>query len=1088
MRLLRARPSSSSPIPPLALSLLAAACGAAPQKPGVVRPPPRDAAMLLAPPDRSRWMPESLDGADLVETLPDGTRRALLGRLRVEASPTGAIRRARDLLPISRPAAAAQTLPARLGGGHLFVTSGSNAQVFRAPDFLGRLTMLARGTSGPVAVIPGPDRLLLRSLGQDRIEAIDVETGAFVAPLPLPLAPRVSALAFADARRGVVVADLLGVLSTLDAGASWQRLPVVEARSASLEDGALVVQGSAGRWLVDESGRAVAEGQPGDASRVIAVPPSKARPPRRPLGDRPLRAALDDGWPMPDGTAVVARAGKLARVRLDDGEVVGLATLAGEEDSACVAVRYGVDVGFACGAPGRGTSIHAFVPPLGAVPVARFATARAVAASGSGALVVRGPCGDGEAPSGVAAYCVLPREGAPREIHTRGDVGVERVVALADGRVVVVVPPRGGSDGQLTLLPATATGGAARVVPLVLPDDVSALRRGLWLDGVQEIESGELSAWVESGGSLVGVRVKVDDGTVVAGRVREESQAVVSGTLGLVVAAKERRAHETVDGGMTWTPVDLPDAGQGSPLRDPSVAGGLHCGRVGCAMPFDRGVWLRVGWGPRADPTDLEDAEERLGPTRGSSLRRTPTITCGIARVDAPREEDEAPARPTSSRRFDRGEPEQASASFRGFRGAPPPALPTGFAAFSEGTTGQGLARLYAWAPKGAAAGRAARYQVRFFDRFDTAPGVGVRSSSISLPPWHDEAAIAEALGAGVGTSVVFHALPDVSGRATLLAGCRGGGRDGCELFSVAEGRAVSQLPDSEDEPYGRLFPPTANAVWVEESWYVANVVGASLVVFRVEPTRSRVIARLPRGGSNPPLARLVRRAHGPGIGVLVRGQGVFGVSDEELYVLPLSADGGPPGELVRLGPTDFASRPITRCHPDDDGWLLETAQMGLPIGLRVQGARVTDAELRVRIDPGRLCVDTIAARLLDVTSPAPAAQPRKPALVAVAAPPAVPSGPDAIPLVASNAGGKRAIGACAPLRVRPTSPHVRPREVPCRPKWGNARAQIDSAPRQLSGIAVIRSSHDPRSAHASPWSCEAPSSWHGRLASRRVR
>ena len=38
--------------------------------------------------------------------------------------------------------------------------------------------------------------------------------------------------------------------------------------------------------------------------------------------DKPLRAALEDGWPDGAGTAVVARKGTLVRVSLADGRIL----------------------------------------------------------------------------------------------------------------------------------------------------------------------------------------------------------------------------------------------------------------------------------------------------------------------------------------------------------------------------------------------------------------------------------------------------------------------------------------------------------------------------------------------------------------------------------------------------------------------------------------------------------------------------------------------------------------------------------------------------------------------------------------------
>jgi hypothetical protein len=65
----------------------------------------------------------------------------------------------------------------------------------------------------------------------------------------------------------------------------------------------------------------------------------------------------------------------------------------------------------------------------------------------------------------------------------RGDLGSERVVALADGRVAVIVPPRLGAAGFLSLLDQ---GGHEQRIALKLkvPESgVHLFEKGLWLDG-----------------------------------------------------------------------------------------------------------------------------------------------------------------------------------------------------------------------------------------------------------------------------------------------------------------------------------------------------------------------------------------------------------------------------------------------------------------------------------------------------------------------------------------------------------------------------------------------------------------------------
>src|SRR5262249_12465108 len=122
---------------------------------------------------------------------------------------------------------------------------------------------------------------------------------------------------------------------------------------------------------------------------------------------------------------------------------------------------------------------------------------------GNGALVIRGPCADepaGDADGDARSYCVRSPTGQARDIRVKGDLGVERVVGLGDGRVVVLVPPRGGSAGTLTIISGSSAQSATLTLPSEPKNVVRELKRGLWLDGFEERSPGVLGGWVESGG------------------------------------------------------------------------------------------------------------------------------------------------------------------------------------------------------------------------------------------------------------------------------------------------------------------------------------------------------------------------------------------------------------------------------------------------------------------------------------------------------------------------------------------------------------------------------------------------------------
>ncbi|RYE87848.1 MAG: hypothetical protein EOO75_13975, partial [Myxococcales bacterium] len=246
-------------------ALVLGACSSASRPPPGAHPPTagREPVAMLELPDRSRWTPESGEGADTLGRLPDGTWQMVLQRLRLEQSPTGGLRRARDLLPASRASTTSLALPDRLGGGHLFVSSGNGATLWRARTFLGRLEALVRLPGGPVQVSAGVDRLLVRSTSSDRVWGVDPDSGALQAALPLPPSPRFGPVTFLDGWRGAAFSDLQGLMVTRDAGATWRPVPLTEApRQLTIEGDLLAAQTSAGRLRIDPDTATVLDGGP----------------------------------------------------------------------------------------------------------------------------------------------------------------------------------------------------------------------------------------------------------------------------------------------------------------------------------------------------------------------------------------------------------------------------------------------------------------------------------------------------------------------------------------------------------------------------------------------------------------------------------------------------------------------------------------------------------------------------------------------------------------------------------------------------------------------------------------------------------
>lgn len=1026
-----------------AAALIAGSGGAAALTAGCGSPPPASAPTAVMPAGSAGAKvdpkaPKTMDPPGLVgfiagsyllpELTPnrgvfvreEGHQKLLVDRMRVVLHDTGVEERAAELMPTSYASAIA--LPSRLGGGFLFhASTGGSTHLWRASSWLGRMEPLASVTPVADEIVAGFDRLYVRHSSSNRLAAIDPQTGQLVPLGPLPPSVAYGALAFADGWRAVVDTDLRGPLVTFDAGTSWRPVGLTQRAStitAVTGDPTLFVSG--GRYVIDAAG----------AMRFHPDPPRKygtdrdkaedekvGRPPG-PLGKKPLRAALEDGIPSEGRTAIVARGGALARVSLTDGSVVRMQEGAYKEREApCHGVRVGAGFGFVCGERDGATAVYAFEKPFALKEVWRFAKPRFVSPSGNGALVVRGPCSDEATPGGDGrTYCIRGVDGSTRQIRVTGDLGVERVIALADGRVVVLVPPR-REAGQITVLRGTGVESSAALKFPAKPADASrAAKRGMWLDGFEEREPGVIGGWVEAGGVTLGVRVLLN-GEVKLGETRGDSSgAVVAGRFG-VSMGDGGDASETTDGGMTWTSFEVPDHEVDSPPRTRA------CGPVGCAL----GSWLRVGWGKELVEDDFATARTPSSPYQPVRTAATVSLSCELVGSVTPPlpEKPGAPKSPYATpiyttRPYGYGhyggyggygyKPLWAA-----FRNTAAPALAKDEAGVDTGSYGDAAGlRSYAWGKKGADWTKVGKWLVRFDDRFDA--GGGVRSSATTAPPWADEAsAISGVAGGMTYGSLSWSAFPDPSGRAVLGQACNGP----CSLYAIADRQPVLQLRDGSGKfgTFMRLLATSSStsgsAVRVGESWFFltqgsvydqVSLWRADLGVVRplgsyYRPSKSRY------SSLEPP--RLVRRAVGSALGLLVTAPRGTGDAAAGWYVLPVDMETGALDEPLFLGRRDLGGATPERCAAGQDGWLVETSLETTPsVDLGSSYAPLDGLELRLRLDPGSVCAESVAARV-EGTVVAPKAAPGAPK----------PKGVDAnkIPLAATERGsGQRWVFQCS--------------------------------------------------------------------------
>jgi hypothetical protein len=923
----------------------------------------------------------------LYDLLPDGSRRIFVIGIRIVDHPDGSIERARETLPSGMPQVT--ELPARLGGGMLLVSRvGDSAKVFRTDDWLSRPVPFVRLRSSPGNIVVGLDRLYAR-LPSDIWTGLDPRTGAPMPLGPLPVATRIDTMGFADAWRGVVVADLRGPMATFDSGNSWHAIPLAGSNvSVRLLDGDLVLQSTAGRLSVGVHGEllAIPPASPSDVSKPgdhdAPVPPLTRR-----LGSRPLRAVVEDGWPASAQAieAIFARAGTVYRVRLSDGAVVGEAAgLFPDEFTSCHAIAVGRSFGFVCGGPAAGTAVYAFEPPLGVRELMRFSRGRSVVSSGNGGIVVRGPCArdapaDGDIEVSAAgplkvrvargrsiAFCAMGPSGVEREIVLRPELAgspepTVRAVVLGDDTVGLVVTP----VPRLLLFRPRSSAADVYALSSTLPSSV--LDKALWLDGLYEVEARTIAGWVQIGDDLAGVRVSASGLlTVGASRWKVETSAV-AGPLAVDWRPAARQALETTDGGLTARRIDLPPTDVLRQRRDVAA-----CSPVGCAS----GSFIRVGWG--GDDAEIEASD----PPELRALARAPRAPLSLRCAWTGRVAGAAPAQPIRARPARKDKP---SVVLRAFRGAPPPAIASGDAAVEAETPASDdvQAHAYAYGPRGADWSRAGRWLAKFDDPFDLS---GVRATSASALPWSDDAAVAEAMSG-------LHARLDPAGTAALLYASRVGKRS--EVFGIAPGEAIVPFRGVDE---GSL-PDPVSVVRIGAVYYFLSArsgLATTTTLYRVEAGRARAIARLPRV-SRAGDPTLVRRAIGAGLGILAPESDSFA---RDRYVIPVDPDTGELAEPVRLLAADLGGRLPRRCRGDEDGWWVSMTPFAVPsfdLGTSAP-VSVSRVALRLRVEPGEACVEAIAASADRIPGAAPA-----------------PADANAVPMLATDGAGRRWEYACRP-------------------------------------------------------------------------
>jgi hypothetical protein len=878
----------------------------------------------------------------------DGRRALLLVGGGVEVAP--------DVLPGQ---AVVDVIPERLGGGFLFREGKTSPRLYKADTWLGPAHAFYTHYSDVTLVRFGFDRIYLDS-PQSRAavdkDGVPLDLGSF------PEAPTVRSLVVLDGWHGVAVTDGRGVLFSSDSGATWDNLPIpIEATIADAADGMVYVSGPTTEPRPHAATFAIKK----DGS-FVEVKSREVHEPGKPkadetLGMLPLGLAVESGIPLEDGTALIAKDGALARVKLDDGTVTSIQRDAFEmKSTACQPIRFSEigerAWGFACSEPRGRTVLYRY--DGGELKLLRqFSEPRVVLASGTGGLAIRGGCNDvAQDKRGSVVYCVYSK-GSFRDVTLSGDVGYERVTVLADGRVAVLNPPSGDlATARLTLVDPQ---GHAKTTTLDFSETrvhgskplETAMRLGMWLDGFEE-RDGKVCGWVEYSGSMIGVRIGLDGRAEVGDLIVDNGRAVVSGRFGLGFG-DSKRGYETTDGGMSWKQIEVPGKlAEKAPRRG--------CGPIGCRTHG----WIRVGW-------EQGDAKSELRPLPLSSapprvVTQPMKLECEVGYTPT-----KAPTKTAATTSDYGGRMVENPQDFPPLGGVAGPSFKKeekGFTLYVSNAVSRGPtrpdARVYGMGPRGTPWDE---QNASWVIRWESAYGAEVHRSAAARAPFF-------VVDAGRSPSIVTTGYPrryapsyyygglsiavaEDPKHALLVA--RRVATPGVAVFTLDDERTPQEITRSDGEP----FNDVEDALRVDKAWYLVSsrsVSGVSrMVVYRVEGTVAREIAQAKRYVSRYGQPTLIRYRGRNQVGLLMEGEFATGTYSPKLWVRPLDNDGqtAVPVPLHALDASDVGE--LAMCDEAATGWSYPSqiasrrieAEVGKnEVGINVTGAQLVDA-------PGGACV-----------------------------------------------------------------------------------------------------------------------------------
>ena len=583
---------------------------------------------------------------------------------------------------------------------------------------------------------------------------------------------------------------------------------------------------------------------------------------------------------------------------------------------------------FVCGQPHGATAIYRWDrSERSMVPLGLFRDPREVLGFDNGALAVRGECserGPKRGPSNAApSWCVMWPGGDWKEVFASAEGG--RLVALSDGRLTVVKPPRGGdiSTVGLTLIDGDHIRDIAIRIPRLPKDALTALASGVWLNGFEERDPGHVGGWIDWAESALGVEISVDGDLRVGGFLSDAGHPVVSGRWGLGWKAS-RTGFETMDGGMTWRPLGLP-----APF---GVGSERACGPLGCVM----NGWVRVGWGGQSEPT-TQVAPAQVGFARSGTAPRL-DLQCRTLGFT-----EQAPQRERARQNLQAVSIDVPGES-RGY--------PAGWIS----------GHIQTWGGAGNREGDPWLWRIDW--NWPWQGRSNWTSSSEAPAPWKDLQEVHRLLGTSSARgSLAFWTLYESDSPSdALLVGQQHVHDSDPRLFVIREGRRPVEIVRPDRLPLGAMDGATLlGERWIFATAQLPGEISATWL-WTIENGTPRALSQIARPAieTRSPV-RLATSSDGQSVGLIVDGQ-VDGASQQSpIWVVAVPLASGVVEAPERLIASRFEGSTARICGADDDGWRVEIpypGRVGLFMGDREY--RMDSSVVRVRLSKNSWCLERL--------------------------------------------------------------------------------------------------------------------------------